>query len=67
MKHFEEVEYTDYSKYEIGELAEVISIMEDEAPKDRRGKPYKAWVEDINKLFEIYNIKAGFKAYNKIK
>jgi hypothetical protein len=63
----DEEEIIDYKSYELGELQEIIGVMEDELPKDKRSKLYKAAVRELNILMDIFNEKSKFKIYNKIK
>ena len=60
-------EEISYESYELGELQEVIGLMEDNPPKDKRSKAYKEYVRVINSLFELYNIKSKNKTYILIK
>lgn len=34
---------------------------------DKRTKEYRQWVVDINRLFELYNYKIGWRAYRLIQ
>lgn len=60
----EEIDYTIYS---IGELQEIISIMENNSPKDKRKKEYQDYKNILNQIFDIYNKKAAYKTYVKIR
>lgn len=57
----------DPAIYSLGELQQHICVMEESAPKDKRTKQFKAYVDELNSLFEVYNGKAGEKIYRKIK
>lgn len=52
--------------YVAGELQEMIFIMENSMPSDRRTLAYKIWKKEINKLMEEYNKKVSIKIYKKI-
>lgn len=47
------------------EVREMIEEMEDKVI-DKRTKEYRQWVADINRLFELYNHKIGWRAYRPI-
>ena len=50
-------------------LMEVRILIEEMEDKvfDKRTKEYKQWVVDINRLFELFNHKIGWKAYRLIQ
>ena len=62
----EDIEKIDYEIYSIGELQEIIGNMENN-PVDKRRKEYKEYVKLLNTLFDLYNRKANYKIYKKIK
>lgn len=57
----------DYESYSLGHLQEVIGLLEDSPPQDRRKNNYKKWKEQLNELFRIYNKKANARIYGTIK
>jgi hypothetical protein len=52
--------------YMAGELQEMIFIMENSMPSDRRKLAYKIWKKEINELMKEYNSKFS-KVYAIIK
>lgn len=50
-------------------LMEVRILIEEIEDKviDKRTKEYKQWMETINRLFELYNHKIGWRAYRLIQ
>lgn len=63
----EEKVVVDYSIYSLGELQEIVGIMEDNPPDKRKKKEYQEYKNVMNHIFDIYNKKANFKTYLKIK
>lgn len=64
----EEDEIIDYSLYDLGELQEIIGVLEEQYPKDRRKKKeWDEWKKLMNQIFDIYNKKAESKIYATIK
>lgn len=57
----------DPAIYSLGHLQQIICAMEQSAPRDKRTKQYRAYIDELNSLFEVYNGKAGEKIYRKIK
>lgn len=62
-----EEEEVDYASMPLGELQEVIGVLEDSSPRDKRKKEYQAHKDKLNELFDIYNKKANYKYYVKLK
>jgi len=50
-------------------LMEVRILIEEIEDKviDKRTKEYKQWMNDINRLFHLYNHKIGWRAYRPIQ
>ena len=47
---------------------EIEKLFEEEKKLDKRKKKaYQAWKEKINFLIDMYNARATFKTYNKVK
>lgn len=65
MRQKEIEEQIDYNLYSVGELQEIISIMEDNII-DKRKKEYKEYIKVMNLIFDIYNKKVNSKIYKKI-
>lgn len=54
-----------YSKQYLnaGDLRENIEKLEGEEPTDKRTKEHKNWSDKLQFLYNLYNIKVGWKAY----
>lgn len=48
------------------DVREAIEQIEDKVI-DKRTKEYRQWMETINRLFELYNHKIGWRAYRLIQ
>jgi len=47
---------------------EIEKLFEEEKKLDKRKKKiYQAWKEKVNFLIDMYNSRASFKTYNKVK
>jgi len=53
----------DYGQLNPGALLEIINDKEDNPPRDKRSRQYKAWKEELHILYLIYNNKVGAKIY----
>lgn len=62
------LEEIDYKSYSLLELGDEIENLFNKIPKDKRKKQEVfQWKTLLNSLIELYNEKASFKTYLKIK